>query len=53
MIKLKDIIKESKVSYLTEAFKSKLLRKFSMKFRRLSLELLSPVIHSITSYFDK
>lgn len=33
MIKLKDIIKESKVSYLTEAFKSKLLRKFSMNNR--------------------
>tara|TARA_B100000925_G_scaffold197835_1_gene149768 strand:- start:66 stop:1055 length:990 start_codon:yes stop_codon:yes gene_type:complete len=33
MIKLKDILKESKVSYLTEAFKSKLLRKFSMNNR--------------------
>ena len=33
MIKLIDIIKESKVSYLTEAFKSKLLRKFSMNNR--------------------
>tara|TARA_B100000683_G_scaffold55413_1_gene53056 strand:- start:47 stop:1036 length:990 start_codon:yes stop_codon:yes gene_type:complete len=33
MIKLTDIIKESKVSYLTEAFKSKLLRKFSMNNR--------------------
>ena len=33
MIKLKDILKESKVSYLTEAFKSKLLRKFSMSNR--------------------
>ena len=31
MIKLKDIIKESKVSYLTETFKSKLLRKLSSK----------------------
>ena len=33
MIKLTDIIKESKVSYLTEAFKSKLLRQFSMNNR--------------------
>ncbi len=33
MIKLTDILKESKVSYLTEAFKSKLLRQFSMNNR--------------------
>ena len=33
MIKLTDILKESKVSYLTEAFKSKLLRKFSVSNR--------------------
>ena len=33
MIKLTDIIKESKVSYLTEAFKSKLLRQFSINNR--------------------
>ena len=42
MIKLTDIIKESKVSYLTEAFKSKLLRKFSMNNRgSLDRELYS------------
>ena len=33
MIKLKDIIKESKVSYLTEAFKSKMLQRFSQNNR--------------------
>jgi len=33
VIKLTDILKESKVSYLTEAFKSKLLRKFSVSNR--------------------
>ena len=33
MIKLKDIISESKVSYLTEAFKSKMLQRFSQNNR--------------------